>query len=61
MIILLAFFMGAYGVMGLAFGLHPAMITISWIMVLIGHMAYSTIPERYIQLIEKMTAEDVTT
>jgi UDP-GlcNAc:undecaprenyl-phosphate GlcNAc-1-phosphate transferase len=54
MILCLAVITGAVGVLGLKLGVHPAIITLSWIVGLLAHMAYSNKPERYIALISKI-------
>jgi len=53
-ILVLAFVTGAFGVLGLKFGVPPIVITVSWIVALLAHMAYSTVPDRYIGLFSEM-------
>ena len=51
LILMLAGLTGAYGVLGLKLGLPQVIITLSWIVVLLAHIACSNKPERYINFI----------
>lgn len=53
-ILVLAILTGAIGVFGLKLGVHPAVITVSWIVCLLAHIGYSKNPECYIGLISKL-------
>lgn len=55
MILGIAIVTGGYGVLGIKLGVHPAIITMTWVVGLLAHMTYSHKPERYIALISKMT------
>lgn len=50
----IAFVMGAFGVLASIFGVPPFVITVTWIVALLAHIAYSTIPDRYIALISEI-------
>jgi len=52
-ILSLAVATGAIGVLGLKMGVHPAVITLTWIAGLLTHMAVSNAPARYIALISR--------
>lgn len=54
-ILLLAVLTGAFGIVGYMLGLPQIIITLVWIVGLLSHIAYSTIPERYIILIKSLT------
>lgn len=53
LILSLAFLTGAYGVLGIKFGLPQVVITVTWIVCILAHMAYSNKPERYIGLVAR--------
>ena len=54
-ILFMAFLTGAFGVVGVTLGIPLVIITVTWIVALLAHMAYSDVPERYINLISRFT------
>ncbi|MFK7839839.1 MAG: MraY family glycosyltransferase [Bdellovibrionales bacterium] len=53
-ILALAFVTGAVGVFGMSLGVSPAIITISWMILLLWHIWYSAVPDRYIGVISRL-------
>lgn len=48
-ILVLAFLSGGYGVLGVMLGVPLYVLTLSWITAILGHMAVSDKPERYVR------------
>lgn len=57
-IVFIVALMGAVGCLGFALGIPPAILTISWVALLLLHIVLSSKPERYVRLIQRFTVKN---
>lgn len=55
----LVFLAGGFGVIGVQIGVPLAVLTVLWIAMILGHMAYSKNTQRYLHLVKRLAGKEI--